>query len=375
MVSIIKSKMKLIRMQKGDLMQEEKQYLRTHRSALITVNKDENMFKVEFSPGTAYCSVSKYFAADFPFVSWRQEVGELSRSKKHIFYVNLAGDNGLDPVRLKLLADHFEGEHVEIRYRYGEEGELRSDWPEYVYSVCHDMPTPKDLGYKLFVNKYGNVSALHGLPDGWHETELTVTQLKKIGIPNFKACTGFAGTCSRFSKPIVVNIIPDDFSGQEEEYLDQLLEKKNREKEKQKNKEKEKVDSIPIAPELIGECLYSINKEAKIYRDAQEECWHRAYDFLGDMDSGVYYQLHYYKDCKNKLYNLKDEALRKAIKVWNLKPEGYHVFPDINRDMYEFGGYTFHVNEQTSDKCLGEINEKITAERKKVFLQRRRNRF
>lgn len=74
--------------------------------------------------------------------------------------------------------------------------------------------------YVLDVNQYGNV---RDVPNGWHETDLTVTQLKKLEIPTYKSCIGFS---NNYCKPIIKNIIPNDFSELEESYINELERKK-----------------------------------------------------------------------------------------------------------------------------------------------------
>ena len=183
-----------------------------------------------------------------------------------------------------------------------------------------------------------------------------MTQIKKNKIPHYKACIGFDDSRYRV-KPIVVNIIPNDFSDREQKYLDELKEKAE--------KELEKINSIELTQKIVAECLYSINKEAKRKRDIQHNSIDRAYHSFRKEYPAAHYQLHRAKNEKFKLYDLKDEALHLAIDLWNLQPVGYHEFPDANRDMYSLEGYDFHINENISDHCLGKITEEIGAERKR----------
>lgn len=353
---------------KGEKMtKEEKEYIINHRTALIRVCQDKGILLIEFSTDAARSSVSKYFEKDFGFVSSEKEVGELSASKKRIFRADVASSDGLDACRIKQIADHLKAAKVEVRYRLGEEENLHSDWESYVQSLCKNLPTPKEQGYRLQPNEYGNVNAFDGFPDGWHETTLTVTQLKKAQIPTYKACTGFSDDYGSHPKPVLVNIIPDDFSEQETAYLARLKEKQE--------KENQKTDSLPITPELIAECLYSINKEAKRYRDIQSESRERAYGLWGDRYPGVHYQLHRAKNIKNELYDLKEKALAKAVSIWKLKPEGYHDFPDRQRDMYVFGGYTFHANTCISENSLGKIEKEIESNRKRSIPPKKAERI
>ena len=215
----------------------------------------------------------------------------------------------------------------------------------------------REVDYKLQLNEYGNVDAVEKMPDGWHKTSLTVTQIRKYGIPYYKACVGFTEYgCYNFT-PKLVNIIPDDFSDKEQECFDDISRRKA-EKVKQ-------LRSIELTQEVVSSCLYSINKEAKKKRDIQSECRYRAYEHPSMRYPGVHYNLHKAREEKDRLYKLKERALSVAIRIWNLEPEGYHSFPDKDRDMYSLCGYTFHANKKTSENCLGEIETEITAERKR----------
>lgn len=206
--------------------------------------------------------------------------------------------------------------------------------------------------YVLSVNVYGNV---RGVPNGWHETDLTVTQLKKLEIPTYKSCIGFSG---KYYKPIIVNIIHDDFSELEESYIDEL-EKKNEEKNN-------KINQLKLTEKVVAKALYSINKEAKRQRDLQEKIAFKIYD-----DECPCYmvaphtKLHAAKNRKEELYLLKEQVLQKVIQELALSPEGYHEFSDRDRDLYLWCGFSFHINEKKSEKCLGDIDEYIPAKRER----------
>ena len=287
----------------------------------------------------------------------KQEKGILSNSKKRIFYTSFDLENNpRDCVNVKRLCDFLKDKNV--YYKYEGEDCIHENWKEYILEKCKKIPTPKELGYHLDTNDYGNVDAVDIMPDGWHKTSLTVTQIKKEKIPYYKACVGFQESGYRHVKPILVNIIPDDFSQKEKEYFEKLSQKANNESEKLK--------AIELTQDVISDCLYSINKEAKRKRDIQKNCIDRAYGELRyERYPGVHYNLHKAKDEKAALYDLKEQALAVAIQLWDLKPEGYHEFPDMCRDMYSFAGHDFHVNECESDKCLGKIDTEIDADRKR----------
>ena len=320
--------------------------------AIVTILDDSN-FKMEF--GRAFSHTATHMLEDFEWLTCKQEKGVLSNSKKRIFYVSLDSEkNRMDQVKLKKLCDYLKSD--KIYYRFGETQELQSDWISYAMTKCTNPLTPKEMGYKLPVNNFGNVDAFRAFPDGWHKTTLTVTQIKKIKAPHYKACVDFDEMRYRV-KAIIVNIIPDDFSDQEQKYLDELKEKAE--------KKLEKINSIELTQKIVAEALYSINKEAKRKRDIQQDCIGRAYYGFDEEYPAMHYQMHKAKDEKFELYDLKDDALHLAIDLWNLQPVGYHEFLDANRDMYSFAGYDFHINENMSDHCLGKITEEIGAERKR----------
>ena len=146
-----------------------------------------------------------------------------------------------------------------------------------------------------------------------------------------------------------------------------------REAEVQKEQEREnKLNKLELNEQNVATALYSVNKEAKRQRDIKNEAIECAYGDNYYDDTSHYYPnvhnvLHNAKDKMNYLYDLKDKALRTAIRKWNLKPVGYHKFADMNRDMYEFGEHQFHINEKISEKDLGTIEEEISADRKRSF--------
>lgn len=225
------------------------------------------------------------------------------------------------------------------------------------------MKVSSSNNYILDVNAYGNVTAYSdnvvSIPNGWVKSNMTVTQLKKLGIPTYKACVGFDNNYSDYYTPILVNIIPEDFMYKEAQYLEDraLKEKLHREKVISK-----------ISVEKVAEALYSINKEAKRYRDKQNEHAHNAYDSYSHYlpQGTLHYLIHKSKDKKEFLYSLKNQALSKLIREVDAKPVGYHTFNNnYNMDYYEIGGYSFHVNEQTTKNFLGVITDLISSEKKR----------
>lgn len=324
---------------------------------LITMLDNQN-FTMEFSMRISKTKTGNFMEFSFPWLDIRIEKGILSKSKKRIFYASLDTENRPeDRLHLKSLVDFLRKENVQVYYRKEDTDTIEEDWFSYAEAQCQNLPSPKDLGYILEVNKYGNVDAMAGVPIGWHTTSLNATQLNKLQIPWYKACLGFSPTYRDYSKPILKNIIPDDFLNEEQEYQSQLAAKKD--------KAKQKIAEMELTQEVIAECLYSINKEAKRKRDIHEDCIDRAYYRTSRKYKGVHYQMHRAKWEKEKLYQLKDQALSVAIRIWDLKPDGYHEFPDGKRDLYTIAGYTFHINRNESTHCLGNIEEEITAKRER----------
>ena len=220
--------------------------------------------------------------------------------------------------------------------------------------------------YILKTNAYGNVTAYTDdgnvlLPANWVKSQLTVTQLRKLEIPTYKACIGFEEKYSRgknYYSPILVNIIHEDFSDKENQYLKALEEKENNHKAKIVSK---------ISVDKVAEALYVINKEAKKYRDKQNEHADNAYSYYNHYlpKKTLHYLLHQSKDKKEQLYALKNATLSKLINETSSEPIGYHRFTHNCMDCYKIGGYTFHINEHTSDNYLGTIDSLIPSKKNK----------
>lgn len=335
----------------------DQKMIETEAFALITIYDDKSC-SLEFSKDLSKNSVSRYLSKDFKWIGFFEKKGILSETKKRIYTFCLDTENcPNDKLRLNALCNFFEKRRVDPYYRFGDTENLHTGWVAYARSQCHGMPTAKELGYRLETTKYGNVDALNGIPDGWHETKLTVTQIGKADIPYYKALVGFDESYSHYH-PVLRNIIPDDFADAERAYIEGIRQKKI--------DYLKKVNEIDLTQSVVADCLYSINKEAKRKRDIQRKCVSRAYGYeRSKRYPSVHYHLHKAKDEKENLYDLKDKALHKAIALWNLEPVGYHRFPDMERDMYALDGYEFHLNEHESDNYLGEIDEDIDAKRKR----------
>lgn len=225
--------------------------------------------------------------------------------------------------------------------------------------------------YKLTVNCYGNVD---GIPHEWIQSKLTKTQLKKLKIPFYKSCVGFEITFKKMYKPIVVNIIHTKFIEIEKKYIEQL--KSNKEKNNNKI-----IDIINYNKEKIVEAIYSINKEAKKYRDKQNII--SDYLFNDEINDEIDYEskknhnaLHAAKNKKEYLYFLKEKALLKLIKENAISAEGKHYFPSTRKFMafYKIYNFEFHISCSIYNNnivgvehliYLGDIDEEITSLRKR----------
>ena len=321
---------------------------------LVTQISDEQ-YTMEFSAHLAKRHLNRNLNNRFPDVEVRKERGALSKTLKKIMYF-CANKNDIRSCQYIIqMNEIFEQDKVKAWYRNSQKSTELQDWYTYAKQTFGQNLTPKKCNYTLFLNAYGNVDAYNGLPKGWHETSLTVTQLKKLEIPHYKACVGFNESYSHYN-PILRNIIPDDFTDKENDFTKM--------QKKKKNEEDERIQKLELTKKLIAECLYSINKEAKRKRDIQSYARDAAYGF-GAKYPSVHYNLHLARNEKEALYHLKDIALRKAIQKWGLPPDGYHEFGDMNRDMYTIESFSFHINEQKSEVCLGKIEDEIAAERKR----------
>ena len=170
--------------------------------------------------------------------------------------------------------------------------------------------------------------------------------------------------------PVVRNIIPQIYQENEKAYFDA----KWAEKDALRMDLKKKTGDLSF----LAECLYSINKEAKRQRDMQNGQADRIWgpDDLNVPKGLAHYNLHARKSQKEFLYSLKDKALRIIIaNNPDIVPLGYHVFPNATEnqkmDYYEIGGFGFHIDENKSENCLGEIDTLITAEKSRSIPYRK----
>lgn len=212
--------------------------------------------------------------------------------------------------------------------------------------------------YKLETNTYGN---LKEKPEDWvyfFEIEGNMFSRVPKNIPSYKVLEGFHKT--RFGYQAILEIIVHS------DFVEEIQNLSKKKEEKELKAEK-KLDELKksITPNKIAECIYSVNKEAKRQRDIQRRIAESIYEYEERNDSLAHSQLHKAKSQKEYLYFLKEKALRKLIEETKTVSIGYHEFPDMDMDMYEIEGFQFHLNECLSEVSLGEIEDEISADRKR----------
>ncbi|MBP1968003.1 hypothetical protein J2Z83_000095 [Virgibacillus natechei] len=122
-----------------------------------------------------------------------------------------------------------------------------------------------------------------------------------------------------------------------------------------------KVKLLDVTDKNIAEALYTINKSAKLSRDTKQSSYHnKNFQVVGAS-----------KTRQNKLYDLKDEVIKKLLNEDRMNIEGYHEQESYNGDtnylmMLKLEGFTFHIptseKETAGLKSLGEIGV-ISAEK------------
>lgn len=117
---------------------------------------------------------------------------------------------------------------------------------------------------------------------------------------------------------------------------------------------KQKVKKLPITLKNISEALYLINKSAKKSRDTKIE--------------NYYYRRHKVvsaaKTRQNKLYNLKDQVIKKLLNEQFAVVLGYHIqtkyVPKIHLKLIKIGEFSFHqlatLEEVKELEFLGDID-------------------
>lgn len=120
--------------------------------------------------------------------------------------------------------------------------------------------------------------------------------------------------------------------------------------------------------EVVALSLYNINKEAKKLRDKKNIKIEKIYD-----DQGCCYSKHQLNQAHEKLHELKENIeliysekekyIKMATERYNIVPEGYHEFEDVDRDIVYIGSFSFHTNQKTSDKNLGAITSPIESDK------------
>lgn len=157
--------------------------------------------------------------------------------------------------------------------------------------------------YELETNAYGNVN---GIPAGWHSVTMTVAQLKAAGVPFYKACTGFEKN-GKYYKPLLCNIIPDDFS-------EQLQNWKNGKKKTAKKTEAEKIAAwCKRLDKLTGCGIETAEKIAYEKLDYKADCIIRMMDRQTECYSRKRASLIKKMDRENPLRRIEDEDHAAAI--------------------------------------------------------------
>ncbi len=126
----------------------------------------------------------------------------------------------------------------------------------------------------------------------------------------------------------------------------------------------------------IATCLYSINKQAKKYRDKAKQYFFEAYCFDDEDEEAHASRLHRLghnnKAKKEELYYLKMLSINQLFFEKKLKVIGYHTTQYGKLILTELEGFTFHsptgeiLEKYLPEKLvdLGELQE-IPAERKR----------
>ncbi|MFC7062757.1 hypothetical protein [Halobacillus seohaensis] len=123
-------------------------------------------------------------------------------------------------------------------------------------------------------------------------------------------------------------------------------------------KRKVDVSFLDYSDKCLSDALYMVNKSAKKSRDTKTKSY----------SSGKHAVVSRSKTRQERLYDLKDKALKKLEKTGRLTLRGYHKQSDNYLHLYEFGRHTFHKPVRYVDKSaayLGEIEGIIGSERSK----------
>lgn len=121
---------------------------------------------------------------------------------------------------------------------------------------------------------------------------------------------------------------------------------------------KRQVAELPITDAAIAEALYLINKSAKVSRDTKQENYYVGNHFIVKAA----------KTRQTKLYELKNEVLKKLIAKGKITVKGYHEMSGNIFLLLELEGFSFHMPIQEKQKTkglehLGKLDGKISAEK------------
>src|SRR3990167_10836016 len=161
--------------------------------------------------------------------------------------------------------------------------------------------------------------------------------------------------------------------------LADIVKKENKKEKEKLAKRNSQVTSLLASSAGIAAAIYAAKKEAKKMRDQQEQIAERIYnnednDYNEDDEPRHYRKngttsqheaLHRRKDEKEEWYDLADRALDQLVEATNTPILGFHIFQKSKRDYVEIEGYCFHSDKHTSEVCLGEIDDHISAKKVK----------
>ena len=219
------------------------------------------------------------------------------------------------------------------------------------------------------LNVFGN---LESVPYGWTLITDDFKLIDRLDVPYVKVRTDWIEGY-RY-KPVFEAAIP---TSQKRKFT---LRKNKFRKAQTSKKENEdaKLEALLQNNSKIAEALYSINKQAKHYRDKQQqaadELFHRDSDYDWEYAKHIknlkHLALHRNKERKEELYALKTQVLS-LLQDKNLTTaKGLHEFEEIPFVMLEFENFTYHIRiedykgDHTALPDLGELDN-IDAARKR----------
>lgn len=120
---------------------------------------------------------------------------------------------------------------------------------------------------------------------------------------------------------------------------------------------KRKVKEHPLTLQNIAESLYLINKSAKVSRDTKGENYHlRNHTVVKAAKTRQF-----------KLYDLKEEVIKKLSLEGKVEIKGYHTIFNSYFLLLQIDDFTFHKpvskNEIKDVTCLGSLEHEISSEK------------